>query len=968
MIYCTIINASYSTSDLESQTETTRVTAITVTMDEGSNVHTVGNPVYTDSENELTMDNNTSQQTQQHTHAIKAHNNDPKNTESEVENPLCIQEHLQRESGLESDDTGIENSRRSPGSNTNKHNKQHGVDVADHGSLAENQFAYGVEAMQAVQGIESSCSQTQYSNANNFELKNAQSSHSSLEGLTQSDAYEMCSSISFPSKAELQSEMCTSNDSVEIETREPNKMQHLDKSNISEFSHEIKDREEVEKPSNSKEKDVMADQKILQLKVTQLSDQLACFSTDSEVSTNRKLAASVQITLPITHDAHLQEASTPPAETACKSSSNSCDIHDYKEIPDYQPNLGVLQMHTGIVPAMTWPQEQPTSIDKDKDKLDVGVAHVLASLHSCLATPREEEMDKTHYAKVEKHSLKGKLYKLYRRKPSAQLKGLQNSSLPSNEEEDISLQSTLETSQQPVLSTQETVSVKQPSVNRFEFKYKLQKPIRRIKGLTSKCRQATDHNDSQKVHPVRSVQVDMVTKSELREGLDISIQKHEILPTKDVRELTSTSSKEYGNNKQKDTFQSSSFAMYRPAKIVSKPVEQNLPLINEIKSMDLPVDHCLSKRNKATSPHCSKHSINNLREIVPVKTRWVTIQRSKSEEKIQENYRICGTDSGQSSKYSNDSPSPELYLSSPMSYGTLPTKMKLMKEELRRQYRHRPPPPKNPLAPPPASNKEAFAITDESEDMCQSDTISAMLTKEELHRWFRHSPPPPNNLLAPPLASNKEDVFAIISPNDESKDVCHDQSDTISVVHVYEEIDVEVFPEKNAEASATTNRLKSKEELRKLYRHRAPPKVPTVSDTKEDILSDVQQTKATTSSEDPCAYHNEHTSSMAHKPHELAPKLDGIIPSETELLHLQSSSGSTEIIPDTIKEDEDKRVEISIQEVDHFIQEDHNVHQPHKSTAESSSSHALPASGNYMPLIPKRKKNKANSDYATLRF
>ena len=41
------------------------------------------------------------------------------------------------------------------------------------------------------------------------------------------------------------------------------------------------------------------------------------------------------------------------------------------------------------------------------------------------------------------------------------------------------------------------------------------------------------------------------------------------------------------------------------------------------------------------------------------------------------------------------------------------------------------------------------------------------------------------------------------------------------------------------------SKLKSKEELQKLYKHRAPPKLPTIVDTKENIFADIQHTKET---------------------------------------------------------------------------------------------------------------------------
>ncbi len=55
--------------------------------------------------------------------------------------------------------------------------------------------------------------------------------------------------------------------------------------------------------------------------------------------------------------------------------------------------------------------------------------------------------------------------------------------------------------------------------------------------------------------------------------------------------------------------------------------------------------------------------------------------------------------------------------------------------------------------------------------------------------------------------------------------------------HEYE--DLEVFPVKKLKASSTCQ-FKSKEELRKLYRHRQPPKLPAISDSK--VSSDFQYT------------------------------------------------------------------------------------------------------------------------------
>ena len=256
----------------------------------------------------------------------------------------------------------------------------------------------------------------------------------------------------------------------------------------------------------------------------------------------------------------------------------------------------------------------------------------------------------------------------------------------------------------------------------------------------------------------------------------------------------------------------------------------------------------------------------------------------------------------------------------------------------------------------------SISTSKKSHGKCQKagDSLKVHSAQEELHGQYGHKPPlhngqsPPKDSLASPLASNEEDMF-VINPRDES-DKAH-RSD-ISTIHHYEEIS----PMKSKETSATTRKFKSKEELQKPYRHRAPPEVPTITSSKEGILSDTQPSEP-----------------IAHKPHRESIPEERIIQlaeSENELpdAQCQLSSDSMKAIPDTTDRGEDKKINAEIQQASLFVQEDQPIsymHQLLHSTAENSSSHLLSASdseNDYMPLIPPKKKKKANSDYETLHF
>jgi hypothetical protein len=137
----------------------------------------------------------------------------------------------------------------------------------------------------------------------------------------------------------------------------------------------------------------------------------------------------------------------------------------------------------------------------------------------------------------------------------------------------------------------------------------------------------------------------------------------------------------------------------------------------------------LSSRDKETSPTHSKYhdALNQPRELVPVKRGQVSIKRSGSDEKINELYNMCLPDSrsvdiDQPIKHSNDLPPwpHKPYLPTVRFYGMLPTKRKqastkISKEELRRQYRHRPPPPIN------ESPRAVICETDQPVKSCKTD-------------------------------------------------------------------------------------------------------------------------------------------------------------------------------------------------------------------------------------------------------
>ena len=67
------------------------------------------------------------------------------------------------------------------------------------------------------------------------------------------------------------------------------------------------------------------------------------------------------------------------------------------------------------------------------------------------------------------------------------------------------------------------------------------------------------------------------------------------------------------------------------------------------------------------------------------------------------------------------------------------------------------------------------------------------MSKEELYRQYRHRPPSPKDpSQTPSMTSNKKDSCVVkITPTDKSEELC--ESDNISMVHDYEEIDLKIL-------------------------------------------------------------------------------------------------------------------------------------------------------------------------------
>ncbi len=331
----------------------------------------------------------------------------------------------------------------------------------------------------------------------------------------------------------------------------------------------------------------------------------------------------------------------------------------------------------------------------------------------------------------------------------------------------------------------------------------------------------------------------------------------------------------------------------------------------------------LTSRDKEGSPTRLKlHAQHNQpRELVPVKGGRVTITRSKSDENIHEHYNMCLPDSvntHQLAKHSYDSPLHKPYRPHIRFYRPPPIKRKqsstkMAKEELRKQYRHRQPPRKDPALPQP-------------------------------------------------ISSNKEG--SIISPTDH--DDC--ELDNIGMVHEYEEIDLEEFRNamKSRDPSATSS-LKSKDALRKLYKHRAPPKVPTTDDNKGNTLADQDRQTEAIPSLGKAQQFREHLSPVEY---------ESKLKQETSTLPLEKERPHDQPLLDTTNttEGEGKDAIIHGQQESSFIHgqlEDGpktGMQKPLHSTAEGSSGHLLSVSDDYMPLIPKRKKKKVNYNYETLNF
>ena len=794
--------------------------------------------------------------------------------------------------------------------------------------------------------------------------------NSKSEEVTQSYAYEKCSSTVFPIAHVITSsskyvptskyeniEMSVIDES-KSEAKEHNEGQKIDANDATELEldHEMKKREEVEKVSNSEEK-LKVNQKILEADVhvgETSSDQL-CIPVDSEVTAS-KISVAMQVSLP-THDeresilptvqgqytkitgSSLTEQGTytlPTPSSASKATASnftdSCeyaDIHAYEVIPDIVPKQKVLQV-PGVDPTMTWLQGHPTLVNKENSSYydDVELADVPALQSS---SKQGEDTGEMHSAKtkkfpsVHKMKLKKKLHKLYRHKPTARNTELKVSTVASGEE-GISSQRISQTDHSnPMASIQETMSVKQPHVAKFKIKQRLHKHIHRVKDFVSNG-SSTDHNDSPPHSETRTRRKHPVHSSTSREVPE----KHEAGPPKDIQELEPA----LMSSKKDSEHSSDSWKISGQVEIAHVSVEHTQPSINKINSMDN-LDLCFNGSNTPDPPK----KIQVKWETVPIKRKQLTVRRSKSEEKIHEKRGPDSMSKVDFTKYSDDSPShKKLNLSNPTSYRTMPMKRK------------------------------------------QPSTKLMIKSKEELRKEYRHRPPPPKDPLAPTLASYK-DLSPDISQSDNYEEVC--QSPNASTTCGQDDSETMPMPTPNL-AKLSASNIKLKEELQKVYRHRTPlPKIPAKRgrNLKKDtgILSDIQQTEAFIISEED-QYHLEHSNTIAkcHKQQESTPdeRIKLSVESEKEL-HTQPSSDSIKPISDT-SEDDSKNMINEIHLVDHVmnanqIEPVNEMRHLLPLPTESGSNHLVLASdhdseGDYMPLIPKRKKKKATSEYETLHF
>ena len=220
-----------------------------------------------------------------------------------------------------------------------------------------------------------------------------------------------------------------------------------------------------------------------------------------------------------------------------------------------------------------------------------------------------------------------------------------------------------------------------------------------------------------------------------------------------------------------------------------------------------------------------------------------------------------------------------------------------------------------------------------------------------------------------PLLCKKQDkhpVYVSLRNNSNPQEVpvtCTSRSNvSVSVMcHNYEELDFD------SAACPATKKFKSREELRKLYRHRPPPKLPptTKFNDSKTVPSDFQGAESDTS--DQQAQHHCQCSSLTA--HMNVAGLQESIQEERVILSMPALSVSTKAIHQgTIQyENVNKNAEI---EQGSFVQTTslHNpLHPAIVDTSYSSCSHSLPTGAEpqsaYMPLIPKRANDKVNSDY-----
>ena len=1040
-IFCT-----FSESDLESKIESCRVPAAVRTLDDTTNIDTFENTVYScisnvGSECELTRDNkelSVGLESQQHTHAVDVHANDSNERRSvvtvTVKNPLCIQEHLQTEAGVEiHDNDGVSESHKP---SVNEFSQQWGINVmiADQGSVVENVFDF--EAVQNKTEVEPDGKQASIGHTVDPEEEQLSSTITQLlsgmdpgpkrpqENLSSRDKESLPNLSKCHAHNQPREMVPVKRDQVSVERSRSDEMRH-------EYYNIVHLPDSVNKDQHTKHGhcDSSSGNEVSAPSI----DSESKFTSNSEESGHDPVRESEE-----SDPTREREESYPTRDSKESDPTRESEERDptreneesdpTRDSEESDPTRKTELTTDNNEGELTRDNEEP-SINKQtqwhahaaqvhtNDLNEMGNVVQNPQLHIQEHLLTESELKTDDDSLKESQKISTTIVDEFNQQQGMDVVLAGQGDLVDSDlfcTEAMTIETKVEPDKKQV-SVSDTVKEEQVSATTEINQSITTKDVAILRQTTANENQ-DDFKEEYSSHNVSNIDLplperDVIAKSTVRLAIhdsleDVKTSKRENMKAEDKRELQyhnehqSVLVKERKQSLQteKVSISENKLASYQSENILEpkiKPLEmivkgepvtvqtflqtastprtkpgletntdvrhgmegstsltpstssktaavshskgfadsldvhdyEEIPDLTEMHvGMDpatsWPQENVSSKDKGGSLTRSKRHAHNQPREWVTLKRRQVSIKRSRSDEKIHDYYNVTWLpDSVDTDQATSHKP----HLSNNIwSYGTLPTKRKepsakISKEELRRRYRHRPPPSKDPAPPPQTS------------------------------------------------VSDKEDSVAIII-NPTASD--HDESnlpelDNISTVHEYEDIDLEDF--RNAvkcRDPSATSKLKSKEALRKLYKHRAPPMVPTKTSTecKENILSENRQTEATPSSEKAQEFHK-HSSPVKQKSQELI-QAESTLPSEKQL---QSLSDSTKTIQST-KEEEEKNAIIHGQLKDEPTTS--MLKSPHSNT-DSSSGHLLSVSDpddDYMPLIPKRRKKKVNYDYETLNF